>query len=185
METFRTCAQRRRRGGEGGCYVVGLESMGHVPHCQDLSFDALRFYFRISRGSGSFRGAQVENRIAVPTRSRSARHPTPTLDALTRQPNPLRMGALSRSGERRVGVSEGSRTSGRTSGDDGAHPGRRRAAIANGPKPLPENSGGADDACTTSPLSTGSRVVPPLKMKGLGRALGLRPLLLPLAPVVD
>ena len=58
-------------------------------------------------------------------------------------------GLLSRRGERAMGVSEGSRASERTSGDDGAHPGRRRAAIANGPKPLPENSGGADDACTT------------------------------------
>ena len=33
-----------------------------------------------------------------------------------------------------MGVSEGSRTSERTSGDDGAHPGRRRAASHNRPR---------------------------------------------------
>ena len=52
-----------------------------------------------------------------------------------------------------MGVSEGSRASERTSGDDGAHPGHRRAASRNWPLALSNFRGGADDVCTTSPLA--------------------------------
>ena len=52
----------------------------------------------------------------------------------TDRPPRVGMGALSRSGKRAMGVSEGSRSSERTSGDDGAHPGRRRAASHNRPR---------------------------------------------------
>ena len=62
-------------------------------------------------------------------------------------------GLLSRRGERAMGVSEGSRASERTSGDDGAHPGHRRAASRNWPLALSNFRGGADDVCTTSPLA--------------------------------
>ena len=64
-------------------------------------------------------------------------------------------GLLSRRRERAMGVSEGSRASERTSGDDGAHPGRRRAASHNRPRTAGNFRGGpgAGDVCTTSPLA--------------------------------
>ena len=116
---------------------------------------------------GRGRSGPLKARLESPLgrRSHSARASSRRSTLSPDRPPRVGMGALSRCRERAMGVSEGSRASERTSGDDGAHPGHRRAASHNRPRTAGKYLAGADDVCTTSPLIVDIRVEPPLHVQ--------------------